>query len=632
MIDRPTGRSYCFGPFRLDVSRQQLYKDDRPVELARRLVRTLQLLVENHGKDLEKTYLMDQLWPATVVEENNLTVIISMLRKVLGDDAEHKRYILTNPGRGYRFVAEVIETTPDAPLAHAVQAPDSDPGNPAANDRRFFQRYVSLRWIGPAAGLSLLLAVFSVREWNTLKASEDIAVLPFQSLGAESDDGYLGLGMADGLITRLRNIRHVVVRPIADVAKYQSTAYDPLALGKELNVVSLLDGTVQRTGDQIWLRVKLLRVRDGAILWAHEYHGKFADILTLQDQIAEQATRALALKLDSAEQKSIRRHYTGSSDAYEMYIAARSYCIESVTTKSLEKGISYFLQATARDPQFALAYASLAACYVHLANISDNTPPKDLLAKAEVAAQRALEIDGNLQEAYLPLAMAKTYYDWNFPAAEAAFRKSINLDPEDSATHREYALFLISQGRFPEAEREAQKATELDPFSLSAEIGINSVYFFGHHYDEALSRWEKGWKLQLNEDEAVWYLAWIYASQGRPNPMIDDLLKTEATASRKGIYAAGLAYIYALKGMKPLAESYLQKFSEDPDDVDDYDYQIGLVYVALGDHDNALQYLNRAKQKRSMDFIYVKVDPRLDSLRSDSRFNELVSGVHSNPE
>lgn len=596
-------RCYCFGPFRLDTRHQQLYQDDRPLELPRRLVRTLQLLVENHGKDLEKTYLMEQLWPATVVEEKNLTIIISRLRKVLGDGVEHQKYILTNPGRGYRFVAEVMETVPDT----RARQP--------------------LGWRVGLVALILLLALLAVYAWNKDRASQSIAVLPFQTLGAEPDDGYLGLGMADGLIARLRNIRDVVVQPTAAVAKYQGTARDPLALGKELHVVSLLNGSVQRTGHQVWLRVKLLRVKDGAVLWAHDYHGKFADILTLQDQIADQATRALALKLDGAEQQSIRRHYTDSSDAYQAYIGGRSYCRPAVPERLPERGISYFQQAIAQDPQFALAYAGLAACYAQLARASGKSSAAEFFRQAEWAARRALEIDGTLPEAYLPLAIAKAYYDWDFPAAETAFRRGIGLDPQDSAKHTEYTEFLISQGRFQEAEREANRAAELDPFSLEASWEISNIYFYGRRYREAAGRWEKD--REFNLDEALWYLGWIYASQGRQIPLIDDVIKAQATAPKKAVFTAGVAYLYALQGMKPLAESYLRKLSQYPDEADDY--QISLIYLALGDKDRAFQFLDRAREDRSADIIFVKVDPRLDSLRADPRFNDLVRSVHLNP-
>ena len=389
--------------------------------------------------------------------------------------------------------------------------------------------------------------------------------------------------------------------------------------------MSLLSGTIQRTGDQVWLRVELLRVKDGAVLWAHEYHGKSAEILTWQDQIADQATRALALKLNSAEQQS--RHYTDSSDAHQAYIAGRSYCRPRTPEKLLERGASYFQQAIAQDPQFALAYASLASCYVQLAIESEESPVVDFLRQAERAADRALEIDGTLPEAYLPLAMAKTYFDWDFPAAESAFRRSIRLAPEGWTGHVEYALLLISQGRFQEAEHETRQAAKLDPFSWEVNMGINHVYFYGRHYKEAAERWEK--EREFNRDEAPWYLGWIYASQGRPIPMIEDLVNAEAAASNKTIYTAELAYLYALQGRKPLAEGYLQKLSQYAGEADDY--EISLIYLALGDKDRAFQFLDRAKENHSMDIILVKVDPRLESLHSDPRFAALVRSVHLNP-
>jgi TolB-like protein/DNA-binding winged helix-turn-helix (wHTH) protein len=624
-MDSPSSTDHCyrFGPFRFDVSRQQLFKDDRPVELARRLARTLQLLIENHGKDLPKSYLMEQLWPDTVVEENNLTVIISMLRKVLEDDAEYKKYILTNPGRGYRFVAEVTEIVPGAPAPTPPAVPTAAPvAENVATLRSRIRRHAGLASL--AAALFFLLATFGVREWLRRNAAQSIAVLPFQSLGAEADDGYLGLGMAEGLITRLRTIRHVAVRATAEVAKYQNTAHDPRTLGKELHVVSLLDGSVQRTGDQISLHVRLLRVKDGAILWSGEYHGSFADILPLQDRIAEQATRALALKLDSKEQQSIHRHSTRSSDAYQFYLAARYYCGPSGDDKHLERGIGYFRQAIEKDPQFALAYAGLATCYVQLANFAEQPLSNESLAKAKVAAQSALEIDRNLPEAYLPLALVRMYYDWDFPGAESAFRSSIDLAPEDSAGHVWYAEFLSSQGRSQEADREAHSGAELDPFSWSADLTVNNVYFFGHHYKEAADRWEKS--LDINLDEAPWYLGWIYASQGRPIPMIEALVKMEATAPRKPVYTATLAYLYALNGMKPLAEGLLQKLTQHPDKTDDY--QISLIYIALGDKEKAFESLTRAKEQRSWRVIYLNVDPRFEGLRSDPRFGDLLHEIH----
>ncbi len=631
MLHRPNSseRSYSFGPFRVDISDRQLYKDGQPVELPRRLWRTLQLLVENHGKDLDKTYLMQQLWPDTVVEEHNLTVIISMLRKVLGDDPEHKKYILTRPGWGYRFVAEVTETdlsreeqTAPVPSPSGPAAGVANP--PAAQQRGFSHWHRSRLLAGLASGLVLVLALLGLSKWHQRMLTQSIAVLPFQAVGTEHDDGYLGLGMADGLIARLRNIRHLVVRSTADVSKYQAVTGDPIAFGNELHVLSIIDGTVQRRGDQIWLRVKLRRVKDGAVLWTNDYHGRFADVLALQDQIAEEATRALSLRLDTAEQRSIHRHYTASSDAYQNYIGGQWYCSPRSSARLLEKGLMYFQQAIAKDRNFALAYSGLAACYVQLASL-EVSPRPELFPKAEQAAQHALELDANLSDAYLPLALSKLYFDWDFPAAEAAFRSSIRLAPEVSATHQSFALFLVSQGRFREAEGAAHKALELDPFSWTANMVLNDIYFYAHRYKEALEGWEKGREVDIGE--SVWYLAWMYAAQGRPTRLTDELAKAAAAAPRKGLFIAELAYVAALAGMRSEAEGYLQQLSEDPG-IGDYEYERSLIYAALGDRDRAFNALALARDKRSLSIIFLNVDPRLESLRSDPRFAELLRSTH----
>jgi DNA-binding winged helix-turn-helix (wHTH) protein/TolB-like protein len=629
MLDKAhtSRRCYRFGPFQLDIADQQLYKDGQPVDLPRRLVRALELLVEHHGKTLEKNYLMQQLWPNTVVEENSLTVIISMLRKVLGDDGEPKKYIQTKSGRGYRFIAEITETPLEEADTRVVQKDVGATATDAVPRFQTLRRYAPLPMVGWTAGLLLLLLAFGVYQWASRNSPQTIAVLPFQFGGAERDDGYLGLGMADGLITRLRNIRQVAVKPTTAVAKYRGVAHDARVIGSELHVASLLDGTVERRDDEVWLRVKLLRVRDGALLWSDVYHGAFADILTLQDEIAERAARALTVKVSSAEHQSMHRHYTSSSDAYQHYIAGRYNCSTAGDKRFLEKGISLFQQATAKDPQFALAYASLAACYVELTFAAEQPAEAELLLKAELAAQRALEIDPNVQEAYLPLAIARTYSKWDYSGAEAAFRKSIDLAPGSVEAHVAYAQFLTGLGRFQEAEREAHKAAELDPFSWSANLVVNEVYFFARRYSEAAEGFEKSRVVDL--DSAGWYLAWIYASRGRPTPLIQELVKAQAAASRKALFTGELAYAYALQGMDELAESHLRQLAQYPESIDDY--QISLIYVATGDRDMAFQFLARAKEKRSMHVLDLKVDPRLDSLRSDARFGELLRSVHLGP-
>lgn len=611
----PGDRSYLFGPFRLDVSSQQLYRDNVPVDLPRRLFRALELLVQNHGKDLDKSYLMDQLWPDTVVEENNLTVIISMLRKALGDGVDQKKYILTNPGRGYRFVAEVIESSPEA-HQHAPSSapvPRSDPV-PGA-----YRKAVILA-LGVTAASLLLVRGFTL--WQQRTAIQSIAVLPFQPLAGEKGDSYLGLGMADALIARLRSVGHISVLPTNDILRYQNMPYDAAAVGRDLKVTCVLDGTVQRNADDVWLRVRLVRAKDGAVLWSNDYRGKFGQILTMQDQIAAQATRALALKLNSEEQASIGKHSTTSEQAYQVYIAGRYYCTVEHSEAAFRRGIALLEQATSKDPRFALAYATLASCYIGLADMSDEAPRESWLG-AENAAQAAITIDPSFPEAYAALAEAKAYYDWDFKAAETAYRKSIELAPDDPATHLNYALLLVSLGRSDEAIKESHKATELDPYSWANDVELSTIYFFTRHYQESAERWEKA--RQVSVDDPPWFLGWIYASEGRDIPMVEELRKAEEASRRPLNLTAALGYVYALKKMKADADDCLRKLEAHQDTVDGY--SVALIYAAVGNKDKAFRYLESAKNDRSSSIIFLKIDPRLESLHSDPRFISLVKQI-----
>jgi DNA-binding winged helix-turn-helix (wHTH) protein/TolB-like protein len=617
MVDRPIpgNRSYLFGPFRLDVSSQQLYRGNEPVDLTRRLFRVLHLLVENHGKDLDKSYLMDQLWPDTVVEENNLTVIISMLRKALGDGVDQKKYILTNPGRGYRFVAKVVESGPEV-----KPDPSVPPSFPQARSAPLnaWRKTIFL-----ATGLSfffLLLAGFTV--WQKRTQVERIAVLPFQPLGTDNDDSYLGLGMADALIARLRSIRGVTVVPTAEIIKYQNRAHDAAAIGRDLKVLSVLDGTVERNGDDVWLRVKLVRARDGTVLWSDDYRGKFAQILTMQDQIADRAISALAVKLNSEEQQKIRKHSTTSDEAYQRYIAGRYYCTVEHSEVAAQKGIAALEQATEKDPRFALAYTTLAGCYLALAELSE-APPRESWLGAEKAAQAAIDIDPSLPDAYLPLAQAETYYHWDFKAAERAFRKGIELAPDDPAAHVNYAVLLVSLGRSDEALHQSRMAAELDPYSWSINGELSTIYFLTRRYREAAERWEKA--REISTDDPPWFLGWIYASEGRDIPMIDEVKKAQQ-GDQKPLQTAALGYLYALKKMKTDAEHCLRKLEAHPEKVDGY--ELALIYAALEENDKAFHYLESAKNDRSESIIFLRVDPRLETLHSDPRFKSLLKQIH----
>ena len=623
-------RFYSFGPFCLDARRLLLYKDGQVIPLAPRFVRALMLLVVNRGIDLDKNYLMDQLWPNTSVEENNLTVIISALRKAFGDDPGQHRYIVTIPGRGYRFVAEVSESSsePFAPTGVSADgmgaATALKPALPTWSKPGISRKPIV--WLGIATVLmASLIAVLVVRAWRTAKANtvHTMAVLPFESGGPGSDEEYLGLGMADGLTARLRNMKNISVRPVGDVVTSQNSAYDPRATGRTLNVSVLLTGTVEKSHERIKVSSKLLRVADGGVLWSQDFNGEIKDLLALQDRIAERVAYELTLSSNAYQKRVVVGGQTQDPEAYRLYLLGEYFLEHRSRARAqddLNRAIAYLQQAIEKDPRFGLAYAALASAYNKL---SWYVPAEDSFAKAEAAAEKALSIDDQSAEAHRSLAIAKQAYQWDFAGADAAFRRAIELDPQDSATHRWYADALLAMGRNSEAEIEWQKAQQLDPYySLYDTLG--HIYFYSRRYKQAFL------ELQGKQDvdpDAFWYVAWIY------NFRRDDLGSPPAQFSAPTFNKDSkadlceLGYAAAVAGNRKGVEACVKSVKTAANTPYLSPYNAALLFAALNDKDSAFHWLDRARQAHTWNLMYVRVDPRIDSLRSDPRFESLLSSM-----
>src|SRR5215813_5864919 len=341
-------RFYRFGPFQINVQEQVLLREGRPLPLKPKLFELLLVLVAKSGHVLSKDQLMKQVWADSFVEEGNLAVSVHEIRKTLGGDSNGQPYIETIPRRGYRFAPCVTEITEEDEVSERAAVKASLTPGPGTS-------------IGDSRGT--------------------IAVLPFKSIGASSNE-FLGLGMTDALITRLSNLRQVMVRPTTSVRKY-SGSHDPVVAGKELSVEWVLDGSIQKSGKRIRLTVQLVHVGDGVLRWAEKFDEKFTNIFAVEDSISEQVARALEPQLTREDRQLLTKRYTENHEAYEAYLKGR-YFFEKRTTEGCKKGIEYFEIATQLDPSYALAYAELAACYIVMASNSAY-PPLDSHAKAEEA-------------------------------------------------------------------------------------------------------------------------------------------------------------------------------------------------------------------------------------------------------
>ena len=595
-MSKPTRPRYEFGPFLLDATEQLLLRDGRPIALKPKLFDLLLILVENSGHVLDKNRLMSEVWPDTFVEESSLTVGIFALRKALGDGRNNHSYIETVPRRGYRFVANVTEAS-----------------NGGVNS---------------VAAMRARLSGNSDERFEAGAGVRSLAVLPFKYIGAEAGDEYLGLGLADALITKLTNLRQIRVRPTSAVREY-TRARDITVAGRELKVDALLDGSIQRARKRIRVTAQLVDGRDGSMLWAENFDEKLADIFSLEDSLSDQVVRALSLKLTGEERRHLVKRHTESTEAYHAYLKGR-YFWNKRTAEGFKKGVEYFEHAIALDTNYALAYAGLADCY-QLLNGYMSRPPRELIPKAKAALLKALQLDDTLAEAHTSLAHLLRR-EWNWSVAEKEFKRAIELNPNYATAHHWYSTYLIMMARFDEALAEIKMAHELDPLSLAVNRSGGILFYLTRQYDRAIEQLLETVELEPNFGYTHFVLGLVYAAKGMYDEAIKQYRKTHQTLSGKGLEpTACLGYIYALSGRRGEAQKVLDQLRGLSDQGYELHYHTALIYLALGDKDQAFAWLEQAYNERDEELGLLKVDPMLDSLRADPRFVSLLERVGLGP-
>jgi len=584
-----TGLLYEFGPFTLDAAEQLLLRDGQPVALKPKIFDLLLVLVQNSGHVVHKNELMSRVWPDTVVEENNLTVSIFVLRKALGETHNGHRYIETVPKRGYRFAADVtVEAT--------------------------------------GSGSSTQIGINSLTVTNDARSLitnvQSLAVLPFTILGAEAQDDYLGLGLADALITKLSNIKQVAVRPTSAVRN--CVEKDPVSAGRWLRVSAVLEGAIQLRNEEIRVTVQLVSVRDGRTVWAEKFNEKFTNIFAIEDLISEEVARALELRLTAEELAQLSWHYTENTQAYQAYLKGR-YFLERMTPEGIEKGIESFELAIRTDSNYALAYAGLADCHTYL-GACEFIPPKDAGPKAEAAARKAIEIDNNLAEAHAAVGYCKMF-DWDWSSAERELKLAIELNPTSAIVHQRYAVYLRFVQRFEEALAEGRRAVELDPTSHARNASVGGTLYFAGHYDQAIEQLRRALELESNNGFARVLLGRAYAQKGMFEQAKTEYEKLVSITGKVPESLAHRGHLCAKSGKNKVALELLNELEELYKSEYVPHYYKAFFYTALGRHAEAFESLERAYQGHEISLCILGIDPMLDDLRDDPRFLDLLQRI-----
>jgi TolB-like protein/DNA-binding winged helix-turn-helix (wHTH) protein/tetratricopeptide (TPR) repeat protein len=634
---------YEFGQFRLSPAEHLLLRDEQPVPLPPKVFDTLVALVESGGRLIEKDELLQKIWADTFVEEGTLARNISLLRKTLGEaGTDGQKYIETVPKRGYRFVEPVrkvkaVEETAETPEISATEnLIEKSPENPVVEKRTAEPKTPdktrrTLLWLLLVFGIVGALFT-SLSFWNSppqqikkqqLSRIKSIAVLPFKPIG--NGDESLELGMADALITRLSNVREIVVRPTATIAKYQETAADAAQIGRDLQVEAVLVGSIQRAGDRVRVTAQLVNASDGSPLWADTFDARFTDIFAVQDSISAQVASALAAQLSGDERARLSKRPTGNSEAYALYLKGH-FLLNKRTAADRRKAIEYFEQAIALDPNFAEAHAGLADCYV-LGGSGTGEPVGEVMTKAKQSATRALEIDSALAEARVALGAVKLIYDWDFEAAEIEFDRALESNPNLATAHRWRAEYLFVRERREEAIAAMKKAHELDPTSLILSRDVGRAFYLARQPDRAIEQYRRTLEMDADFHPAIFYLGLAYEQKGMFAEAVAELEKADRLAGGRALTKATLAFVYAKSGRAEEARKTLAELENQSPPNKAPSFDLAIIHAGLGETDKAFDALEKAFAERSYRLIYLKSDPIFDSLRGDSRFQNLLRRI-----
>jgi|GEM_PF-210548 len=476
----------------------------------------------------------------------------------------------------------------------------------------------------------LILALATIAIWyyfhqrNSGSSVESIAVLPFINASNDPNAEYFSDGMTESIINSLSQLPHKKVLARATVFRYKGRETDVRKIGAELGVDALLTGRVTQQGDTLTIQVDLVRVADGSELWGGRYNKKLADIFAVQNEIANEISETLRLKLNSDEQKRVTKHYTDNVEAYQLYLKGR-FESDKFTPEGMRKGIDYFNQAIAVDPAYALTYAGLADLYITQAHVW--VPAREGYPKAKWAAEKAVQLDNALAEGHKAVGLVKLYYEWDFPAAEKEFKLALELNPNYSDAHSAYSCYFKTLGRYPEEITEAKRGQELDPLSAFTNMELGEAFYMARRYDDAIEQIRKSLELDPHFFIAYHVRLRAYEQKKMYAEAVADCQEWLKVFHDDPQALASLGHIYATMGKRREAEEILNKLQGLSKQRYFSPYWFAVVYAGLGDNDHAFQYLEKAFEDRFFLMIWINSDPRFDNLRADPRFGELVQRV-----
>jgi TolB-like protein/DNA-binding winged helix-turn-helix (wHTH) protein/Tfp pilus assembly protein PilF len=621
---RPT---YQFGPFRLEVDRRRLLRDDAPVALASKAIETLLALIEHRDRVLTKDELLQRIWGDTIVEEGGLARNISVLRKALGETPDDHHYILTVPGRGYRFVADVAVVGEPAEETPAVEASAVAASNDltfaAANTmadprrRRWPWRWVAL---GGLAALAAGALVYGLRPLHAVDTGRPritaLAVLPLDNLSGDPTQEYFADGMTDALIGNLARIRALRVVSRTSVMRFKGVTRSLPEIARTLKVDAIVEGSVQRSGDRVRITIQLLDAPTDTHLWTREYERELTDVLKLQGEVARAVAEEIQVQITAEERARLASAGAVNPAAYQEYLLGQHH-LWRLNEEDLSRAIDHFERAIRLDPGYAAAHAGLSHAW-WWRGIHGSKTARQVESPSRAAAQRALALDPQLAEAHVSTGRIKFNYEWDWTGAEKEFGRALELDPNSLDAHFFHGMLFMALGRFPESIAHIERAEQLDPLSATVQSGFGRILYRARRFDEAIVHLKQA--IDLDPQNAPYYrLADVMEEKGQYAEAMALNEKADKLRGRLSEVGPNTARIYARMGRRDEAKEILARQQTSTPAL----FSSATAHAALGNKDEAFQLLFKLSDERDS-LNYVKTDPRLDSLHSDPRWQVLL--------
>ena len=597
-MSEPLKPAFEFGPFSLDPGKRLLLRNGEAVPLAPKVLETLLALVENRDRVLSKDELLDQVWGDTSVEEGGLTRNVSILRKTLGEKPDDHRFIVTVPGRGYRFVATVNHKTVNR-----------RPTGPQAR-----------RWLA-LAGLAVLVAgstvyIFRPTATTARPPITSLAVLPLNNLSGDPTQDYFADGMTEALIGNLGPISGLRVVSRTSVMRFRGTRTSLPEIARELKVDAVIEGSVQRTRDRVRISVQLIHAPSDTHLWGREYERELTDVLKLQGEVARAVADEIRVQVTAEERARMASGGTVDPTAHHEYLLGQHY-LWKLTEEDLARAIEHFERATRVDAGYAAAYAGLSHAWWWRGVWGAKTF-KEIESPSRAAARQALALDPRLAEAHVSMGRLRFGHDWDWTGAERDFRRALNIDPNNLDAHFFSAMLFMALGRFPESIAHIERAEQLDPLSSTVQSAFGRVLYRARKFDQAIPHLNQAIALEPRSPDAYGRLADVYQELGRYDEALALYEKRDVLGDRPVRRDLDIARVFARTGKRAEGTRTLAAVRDTSPPA-----QVAQAYALLGNNDEAFRFLFRHAEERN-GLNYVKTEPRFESLHSDPRWQLLL--------